>query len=314
MRIDHAVAKEAQAANGEVPRPRWYSHRLNRLAYYRAAAALAGALPRPARLRVARAMGRAIGRRLGAERAAVRENLRRVLPEMSPAALEAVVGATFADFGACFSDLLTVNRQPPERLRRWVGSAVGEDGLDAALAPGRGVILLTAHLGNWELGGRLLVPRLGRTAHVVLSTEQDAALEPYMRGETPNLRFVTRRQATSTLGLLAALRRGEAVAMQGDRPTGERRDTLVPFFGAPAPFPLGPFVLARAAGAPVVPAFCAMAADTSYHIAIEPAIWVKPGEETEALATAVGALERAVRRTPTQWFNFFDMWTGAHRA
>ena len=311
MRIDSVATRQAQRASGEVPRPHWYSHRLNRVAYYRAAAALAGALPRPARLRVARVMGRAIGRRLGVERAAVRANLRHVLPEASPAALEAAAGATFADFGACFSDLLTVNRQPPERLRRWVGSAVGEGGLDAALGAGRGVILLTAHVGNWELGGRLLAPRLGRTAHVVLSTEQDAALEQYMRAETPNLRFVTRRQATSTLGLLAALRRGEAVAMQGDRPTGERRDTLVSFFGAPVPFPLGPFVLARAAGAPVVPAFCAMAADTRYHIALEPAIWVKPGEETEALATAVEALEQAVRRTPTQWFNFFDMWTGA---
>ena len=37
---------------------------------------------------------------------------------------------------------------------------------------------------------------------------------------------------------------------------------------------------------------------------------MKPGEEVVALTTAVGALERAVRRTPTQWFNFFDMWAG----
>jgi len=311
MRSQTTPASDVKPDRGAVPRPRWYSHRLNRLGYYRAAAALAGALPRPARLRVARAMGRAIGRRLGAERAAVRENLRRVLPAAAPAALEAAVNETFADFGACFSDLLTVNREAPERLRRWVGAADGEEALDAALAAGRGVILLTAHLGNWELGGRLLVPRLNRTAHVVLSAEQDAALEPYMRADTPNLRFVTRRQATSTLGLLAALRRGEVVAMQGDRPTGERRDTLVPFFGAPVMFPLGPFVLARAAGAPVVPAFCMMAEDTRYRIALEPAIWVKPGEEVEALTTAVRALERAVRRTPTQWFNFFDLWAAA---
>jgi len=294
----------------DVAPPRWYSHGLNRLAYYRIAAGLAGALPRPARLRAGRALGRAIGRRLRAERASVRANLSRVLRGASPAALEAAVDGTFADFGACFSDLLTVNREAPQRLRRWVSRADGETDLDAALAGDRGVILLTAHLGNWELGGRLLEPRLQRTTHVVLSAEQDAALEPYMRADTPSLRFVTRRHATSTLSLLAALRRGEAVAMQGDRPTGERRDTPVPFFGEPTAFPLGPFVLARAAGVPVVPAFCAMGRDTRYHIAIEPAIWVKPGEEVVALATAVGALERAVRRTPTQWFNFFDMWAG----
>ena len=64
------------------------------------------------------------------------------------------------------------------------------------------------------------------------------------------LRFVTRRHPTAMLPLVAALRRGEAVAMQGDRPLGTRGDAIVSFFGAPAAFPLGPFVLARAAGAP----------------------------------------------------------------
>jgi len=311
-----SAARVAAGADprGAVARPRWYSHGWNRLGYYRMVAGLASALPRPARLRAARAVGRALGARLGAERAAVRANLTRVMPDASPARREAAVSETFARFAACFSDLLTLNRQPPERLRRWVGSAVGEDRLDVAVAAERGVILLTAHLGNWELGGRLLVPRLGRTTHVVLSAEQDAGLEGYLRADTPGLRFVTRRHATSTLGLLAALRRREAVAMQGDRPTGERGDSTVTFFGAPAAFPLGPFVLARAAGAPVVPAFCVMGDDARYHIAVEPPIWVKPGEETAALATMVAALERAVRRAPTQWFNFFDVWAGPRLA
>jgi KDO2-lipid IV(A) lauroyltransferase len=298
----------SERGDGAVARPRWYSHGWNRVAYYRAATALAASLPRSARLGLARAAGRRLGGRFPAERAAVRANLRRVLPEATPARLDAAVGETFAAFAACFADLLTLNRRPAGTLRRWVSSATGEDHLEAALAADRGVILLTAHLGNWELGGRLLGPRLGRATHVVLSAEQDATLETYLRTDTPGLHFVTRRHATSTLGLLAALRRREAVALQGDRPTGERGDTLVPFFGEPAAFPLGPFVLARAAGAPVVPAFCTMDAEARYRISIEPAIWVRRGEEAEALARMVGALERAVRAAPTQWFNFFDVW------
>jgi len=292
-----------------VARPFWYSHGLNHLAYYRLAGVVAGLLPRRLRLGVARLIGRAAGRRLAEERARVRGNLARILPHADARALDRAVAETFANFAACFGDFLTVNRGSPARLGDYVSRRVGEEHLDLACEAGRGVILLTAHLGNWELGGRLLVPRLDRLAHIVLAGEQDPDLERYLRREGERLRFVTRRHATSTLGLLAALRRNEAVAMQGDRPTGERGDALVEFFGAPAAFPIGPFVLARAAGAPVVPAYCAIDADRRYRMTIEPPIWVKPGEEEAALATMVATLERAIRAHPTQWFNFFDVWS-----
>jgi lauroyl/myristoyl acyltransferase len=143
---------------------------------------------------------------------------------------------------------------------------------------------------------------------VVLSAEEDAALERHLRVNAPELRFVTRSHPTATLGLLSALRRGEAVAMQGDRPTGERGDRLVSFFGSTAAFPLGPFVLARAAGAPVLPAFCTMARDGRYRVDVGAPIWVKVGEEMAGLEAMVAALEGAVRAHPTQWFNFFDVW------
>jgi lauroyl/myristoyl acyltransferase len=289
--------------------PDWYSHGLNRLVYYRLAAGAAAALPRPLRLRLARGLGRLLARGLPAERRAVRGNLARVRPGASPAELEASVGETFANFGAFFADLLTLNRGPARALRACVERSDGEHHLDAALGAGRGVVLLTAHLGNWEFAGRLLSSRSGRTAHVVLSAEQDRSLERYLRLDGPRLRFITRHRATSTLGLLAALRRAELVAMQADRPTGGRGDAIVPFFGEPAAFPVGPFVLARAAGAAVVPAFCVMAPGGRYGLEIDPPIWVKPGEEPTALATVVGALERVIRAYPTQWFNFYDAWS-----
>lgn len=267
-------------------------------------------------------LGLWLGRRLGdlawlalpGRRAVVRANLTCAFGgEMTAAELGRLCRRSFEHLGMNLVEACVFYFRPPSRLLSRVEFR-GVEHLDAAGAGGRGMVLLTAHLGNWELAGRLIVPRLGRTTHVVLSTEQDGALEDYLRADSPTLRFVTRRHATSTLGLLAALRRREAVAMQADRPTGGRGDCLVPFFGAPAAFPLGPFVLARAAGAPVVPAFCVMTEDARYRITIEPAIWVKPGGEAAALATMVGALERAVRASPTQWFNFFDVWGGTHDA
>ena len=299
-------------ASSSAAPPDWYSHGLNRLFYYRLAQVAASALPRPVRRRLARGLGRVLARAVPAERRAVRSNLARVLPGAGERELDRRTGETFANFGAFFADLLTLNRRPAADLDAYVASAEGEHHLDAALTAGRGVVLLTAHLGNWEFAGRLLSSRGRRTAHVVLSAEQDQTLERYLRLDSPQLRFVTRRHATSTLGLLAALRRAELVAMQADRPTGGRGDAIVPFFGEPAAFPIGPFVLARAAGAAVVTAFCAMAPGGRYRLEIDPPIWVKPGEEAAALATTVTSLERVIRAYPTQWFNFFDAWSPPH--
>jgi lauroyl/myristoyl acyltransferase len=108
---------------------------------------------------------------------------------------------------------------------------------------------------------------------------------------------------------MAALRRGEVVALQADRALGNGGDVWIPFFGVPAPFPLGPFLLARAAGAPVVPAFCVLGGRYRYDVTIAPPIRVERGEEAAAAHTWVALLERVVREHPTQWFNFFDVWS-----
>lgn len=176
-----------------------------------------------------------------------------------------------------------------------------------------GAFLLTAHLGNWGFGGRILAQHGGQTTQVVLSTEEDPDIERYLRVGTPQLRFVTRRHSTSTIGPLAALRREALVAMQGDRPTGGRGDLPVPFFVAPAWFPLAPFLLARASRAPAMPACCGMGHTGRYQNTKEPPIWVNAGVEEAGLATMVTVLERTFRPSPTQWFNFFDL-RGAPRA
>ena len=100
------MPKNSQADT--VTRPRWYSHGLNRLAYYRLASGCAGALPRAPRLAAARALGRGLSRWLAGERASVRRNLARVPPDRGAADLDARVTETFANFAACFADLLTL--------------------------------------------------------------------------------------------------------------------------------------------------------------------------------------------------------------
>jgi lauroyl/myristoyl acyltransferase len=298
-----SAAASAGIATGGPARPRWYAHGYNRADLYRLAAAL-GWLPRPARLSLARWVGRLAPRLMPAEVLAVKKTLGRVLGSDGASQVDAVTARTFIDFAMCFSDLVSTNRRPAGRLLESVGRVEGRDRVPA----GTGLISLTAHVGNWELAGRLLAGRTARTTHVVVAEEEALQLEQWVRRDGEGVRFVTRSRPTVSIELVAALRRGEVVAVQGDRALGTRGDVLVPFFGRPAPFPLGPFILARAVGMPLVPAFCLLDADHRYAVKVAEPIVVARGGEEEAARLWVRALEDVVRQHPTQWFNFFDIW------
>jgi len=284
-------------------RPRWYAHGYNRAAFYRAAAGLAW-LPRRARLGLARQLGRLASRLMVVEREAVRNTLSRVTGATGPR-LEALTVATFADFAMCFSDLVSTNRQPMARLISHVEASLGVKQLAPLTG---GFITPTAHVGNWELAGRLLAGHTGRATHVVVAEEEARHLERWVRRDGGGVRFASRSRPTISLELVAALRRGEVVAVQGDRALGTRGDVLIPFFEKPARFPLGPFLLASAAGVPLVPAFCLIGPDHRYTVTVVGPLSVPRGGETEAARAWVEALEVVVREHPTQWFNFFDVW------
>jgi KDO2-lipid IV(A) lauroyltransferase len=285
--------------------PRWYAHEWNRAAVYRWGAPVLGALPRRARLALASAVASVV--RFPVERAVVSANLARIAPGLPAAQRERLVRQVFRHFAMCFADLISTNRRAP-KLAPLLAAVEGRERLEAAMAETRGLILMTAHLGNWELAGRLLALRFTRPTHVLVAAEPDPGVERFLRGGPAPVRFVTRSHPAAVVRLLAALRRNEIVALQGDRALGTRGDVAVDFFGAPALFPLGPFVLARAAGAPVVPAFCVLGADRRYTISLGEPIRVAAEGETVALRAWVSVLEEAVRRHPEQWFNFFDCW------
>ena len=286
---------------GLAGRPRWHSHAYNRSDLYRLAEGL-GWLPRRARLRLARKLGRLAAWFMPVERAVIRKTLVRVTGATG-SRLEALTVRTFTDFAMCFSDLVSTNRQPVARLTSQVGRVEGVECLRA------GFISPTAHVGNWELAGRLLAGRTARTTHVVVAEEEAIELAQWVRRDGDGVRFVPRSRPTISLELVAALRRGEVVAVQGDRALGTRGDVLIPFFGWPAPFPLGPFLLASAVGVPLVPAFCLLDSNYQYAVKVAEPLTVSRGREEDAARAWVAVLEDVVRECPTQWFNFFDIWS-----
>jgi Kdo2-lipid IVA lauroyltransferase/acyltransferase len=289
---------------GRVGQPRWHGHPYNRAGLYRLVETLS-ILPRGVRLGLARRVGQVAPRLLPVERRAIRKALG-TITAASAGRLDELTVALFRDFAMCFTDLVSTNRQPAARLSRLIGSVTGGEQFDELRG---GIVSVTAHVGNWELAGRLLANRLARRTHVVVSPEEAPELGRWVRRDGEGMRFVSRAHPSVGVELVAALRRGEVVALQADRALGNDGDVWIPFFGVPAPFPLGPFLLARAAGVPVVPAFCVLGRHYRYDVTIAPPIRVGRGEEAAAAQAWVALLERVVREHPTQWFNFFDVWS-----
>lgn len=187
-------------------------------------------------------------------------------------------------------------------------------------AAGQGVLLVTAHLGAWEVGSMLPASREMRQVHVVREAETDPRAQRFfadlIRRGGGDL-YTTHFAEDPQLGmvLLDALRRGEIVALQGDRPRAGGRTAEMKLFGRPYPMPIGPAALARAAGAPIVPVFVVRTGRLSYRCLVQPPIPVaqtasRQRDMEEALQRFVDQLEAAIRREPHQWFCLRRLWKG----
>lgn len=186
--------------------------------------------------------------------------------------------------------------------------------VDEALAAGKGVVLLTAHFGNFELAAWML-RRFGSTpVNVVMVDSEVPAISAYMsqlRGADQPRIIAINRSKLASLDLLSALRRKEILCIQGDRAVGAAL-TRVPFLGREAPFPLGPYQLAQVAGAVVIPTFSTRVGSFRYRINLYPPLDLHATGIASPAHAYVRLLERNVLLNPLQWFNLFSFWDADH--
>lgn len=188
------------------------------------------------------------------------------------------------------------------------------------LAAEKGCVLVTGHIGNWEMASGLPVERDARPVHVVREPEMDPAAQAFIEehlsqrtGQGYTTHFAGSTDPRLGLLLREALERGEMVALQGDRPRQHGRTVQSELFGRPYEMPAGPLALARRSGAPLLPAFVFRTGRRSYVLKVEEPIEIS-AEADLATATREGAerflstLERAIRRVPHQWYVFRELW------
>lgn len=191
----------------------------------------------------------------------------------------------------------------------------GEEHLRRAVAEGRGVLLLTAHIGNWEAAGHLL-SRLDAPINVTGFDHETKEIRRLLDGASEaKFRLIPLTGSpTDVIPLVAAMRRGEVVAMMGDRPYGSLT-AITPFMGGLAPFPIGAYVVAAIAGAPLVHVFTLREPGGHYHFfGFPPQRPDMPPHDRrddylrECAKRFAQDLETVLKRDPLQWYNFFPFW------
>lgn len=240
------------------------------------------------------------------------ENQRRALRTTSRWRPALAAYRVFACFARCMTETLEFYgpKARPFRIDEPLRNHVAE-----ALEKGRGVILATAHVGNWDISGRAL-HATGRPVFMVMGREPNGTTQEYARRsrEAAGVRVIYSDSSVfSAFNMIRALRQNEILAIQVDRRSGEpgALARAVEFFGAEALFQEGPFHLARLSGAPVVPVVTLRRGLRHYEIVLGEPCWVSrdvAGDAERALTETVGFFEKTIAAHPEQWFQFAPFW------
>jgi KDO2-lipid IV(A) lauroyltransferase len=182
------------------------------------------------------------------------ENFRVVFPERSEKELHALALKTYRHYAKDTIETIRSLRMTPGELAIHVYDTAA---FDRVREEGKGVLLLTGHIGNWELGGVLLRTVYDYPLAVVglPETSDDVnQMRQSMRSSLGIESIEVRQAADTALRIRRLLAQNYVVAMLGDRPLGRDR-VEVEFFGRPTPFLQAPALMGYLTGAPLVPSF-----------------------------------------------------------
>ena len=239
-------------------------------------------------------------------------NLRLAFPELSRPEIRRRARGVSRHFGRVTLDALRLQRMQPSELLAQV-EVVGRENLEAGLAHGRGIFLLSAHIGSWEIAA-LTAGLLIEAGFAVVNRPLD---NPLLEAELERLRGLFGNSALGkeriTRDMLKQLRRGGAVGILIDQRTLEDEGVLVPFFGHPAWTHPALARLAVRTGAPVVPIWGLWEGPGRYTVRFDPPLVASelPAEEREEVtltARLTRITEDIIRERPEQWLWYHDRW------
>lgn len=193
----------------------------------------------------------------------------------------------------------------------------GEEHLRKMVEDKTGGLLISAHIGNFEMAGYML-ERLKTDVNVIMFDAEHERIKDYLSDVAGrNYRIIVIREDNSHIyEINRAFREKELVCIHGDRFLKNSKKMSAGFFGEEAFFPTGPFYMSMKFNVPVSFVFAMKGKGRAYHFYASPpkyfrqeGIQQKRDETIHAIIkTYICELERMVKKYPVQWFNYYDFW------
>jgi len=240
-------------------------------------------------------------------------NLRVALPEADARSIRRIAWKNFRNHSKAYADLMRLPRATVAQLKPLL-KLRNERFLDEALAAGKGVLVVSAHMGSWEVAAAIWSATI---APVALFAEELDPPELYDWYRTTRQRLgisVLPLNRTGLKQVVQALAAGEMIVTAIDRDVAGS-GIQVDFFGRPAPIPTGPASIALRKGVPLLPVAVYRLADDTYMAEGWEPIWPRPTGDHHADLRAlterlVRHLELIIRQHPEQWHLPHKIWDG----
>ena len=268
-------------------------------------------LPFDFTVKIGRALGRLVYRLDERHRRIALENIASTLGLKGPEA-ERIAFSVFENLGMVLAEFIKIPTVDKSFLDKRV-SVEGFENYLKAKSEGKGILMLGAHLGNWELLAATHLLKMGEGASVVYMKTKNPYVDRFIDSIRKSYGLKTIPHHNAMKQVLAALRRGEAVGVLLDQHGGQKEAIKVDFIGRPAATSIGLALMALRTGAPVVPMFMVRDGDNRFRFIYEKPIHLeKSGDMEKDIRDGTivfnKVIEDYVRRYPEQWFWVHRRW------
>ncbi|MBM3250210.1 MAG: lysophospholipid acyltransferase family protein [Candidatus Omnitrophica bacterium] len=240
----------------------------------------------------------------------VSENLKAIFPQKNEREIGKIRKEVFRNFAKYLADFFRFEKIDADYIKKYI-RVENRHFFDEALAAGSGAIALTAHIGNWELGGAV-ISLLGYSFYAVALPHKDKKVDDFFNFQRERKGVKVIPLGRAVRASLDVLKQNKVLALVGDRVFNEK-GVVIDFFGKPTAFPQGPAALALKTGAKIIPGFLVRNPDDTFTLRMEKPLEFTAGEDKEKVIKEVVVsykilLEGYVRKYPDQWYMFRRYW------
>jgi KDO2-lipid IV(A) lauroyltransferase len=247
-----------------------------------------------------------------ADRQAVENNLKIVTGQKHVPAVQ--VRAVFRYFGKYLLEFFTMNKRLHPAFIESNVQIKNIEYLNEVLHKGRGGIVVSAHLGNWEMGGAIL-PTLGFPLSVVALSHKDPRVNALFNAQREAFGAMVIQTDVAVRRVVEHLKMNRLVAILADRDFGNR-GIVMDFFGRPTMIPKGAAFFSMKTGAPIIPVFFLRTPDNHFEIKVYQPIdppHLADGKITQQAAIDyirqyLMVIEAEIKKNPDQWLLFREFW------